>query len=339
MGWFDAARTAGTAGATRSAAATIPGGTNTIASTAGAQAQSGGAPTMPLEQAIQQYQQSHPYSPQSYLGLFDYLKQQGYQVERPTRAGGTMQSDDKLVGPDGKMYDLISGVDGANPSWSTPSHIPGEYWFNGQREQKPEELGPGGGMGNGWSLQGINGQSFSAPGLAAPFTERFQAPTGTDDPGFQFAMAQAQNGLERSAAARGTLLTGGTLKDLASYTTGAALQGYGQAWNRAKNVYDTNRGTYWGNQENAFGRLSGMANTGQNAASSYAANVGDMYQQGANANAATTAGQNQNWNNTFGTLAEMGTAIARDKWGRPKTPTGTPASAWTGDALPGGSYA
>lgn len=306
---------------------------NPAAQTAGAQATPGGSPSMPLEQAIQQYQQSHPYSPQSYLGLFDHLKQMGYQVERPTRAGGTMQSDDKLVGPDGKMYDLISGVDGANPTWSTPAHIPGEYWFNGQRVQKPEEVSPGMFGPDGYSLNGINGlSSFSAPGLAAPFTQQFQAPTGTDDPGFQFAMEQGQQGLERSAAARGTLLTGGTLKDLANYTTGAALQGYGDAWNRAKNVYDTNRGTFWGNQTNAFNKLSGLAGAGADAASSYAANTGNLYQQQGANNAQQTATQNQNWQNTFGNLADLGSGLTQDYLNRrkakPITTTGLGAENW-----------
>jgi hypothetical protein len=209
------------------------------------------------------------------------------------------------------MYDITVGVDGPNPTWAAPQHIPGEYWFNGKRVQNTAELGPGGG---GWDPNaGGPLSSFGAPGLAAPWTQEFQAPTGTDDPGYAWRVMQGQKGIENSAAAKGTLLTGGTLKDIMDYQTGAALQGYGETWNRAKNLYDTNRGTFWGNQDSAYDKLSGMANTGATAAGNYATGMANMTTAGANANAAATGANAANWQNTFGNLATLGTGIFQDQ--------------------------
>ena len=54
----------------------------------------------------------------------------------------------------------------------------------------------------------------------------------TQDPGIQFAQEQAQQAVERSAAARGGLLGGGTLRELTREATGLAGQQAGQAFNR-----------------------------------------------------------------------------------------------------------
>ena len=324
MGWFDdnapTAQPTGTAGMARSAAAPIPGGGNTIAQ----QTAGGGTGGEDPQAVFNELMAGKPITLETMQAIEPMLRQRtGAMLEYNARGNA---ADLKL--PSGQIVDVVSGLEGPEAQralqWDTSTGAPG-------------------GMADGYSLQGANGlASFSAPGLNAPYTQQFQAPTGTDDPGFQFAMEQGQEGLERSAAARGTLLTGGTLKDLAKYTTGMALQGYGDAWNRSKNVYDTNRGTFWGNQDRAYSKLSGAAGIGADAAGAYAANTGALAQQGANINATQTGVQNQNWQNTFGTLAEMGTAYAKDrlnkrKPGIPATPVPLPVS--RGDALPGGAYA
>jgi hypothetical protein len=65
------------------------------------------------------------------------------------------------------------------------------------------------------------------------------------DPGYQFAFDQGLQGLDRSAAARGSLYSGGHSADLIRYGQGMADQQYGQ-------FYD---------------RLMGLAGMGQNASS------------------------------------------------------------------------
>lgn len=104
------------------------------------------------------------------------------------------------------------------------------------------------------------------PGYTAPPTPTFtgHAPTPTPygdfagldpatfnrSPDSIYLQGQAQNALQRSAAARGTLLTGGLQKSLQSNAVGLAAQDFGNAYNRALSTYTTNRDT---NQQN-FGQ-------------------------------------------------------------------------------------
>ena len=93
----------------------------------------------------------------------------------------------------------------------------------------------GGGGGNLGSLG-------AAPTLELP---EFQAPTmeeALSDPGYQASLKQGQDLLEGSAAARGTLRTGGTLRDLVDYGQGAAAKQYGDVFNRSLQGYMTNTG-------------------------------------------------------------------------------------------------
>lgn len=68
-----------------------------------------------------------------------------------------------------------------------------------------------------------------ASGLNAP-QEKFQF--SEDDPSYQWRLQQGQQALERSAAGRGGLQSGATLKALTNYSQGAASQEYQAAFNR-----------------------------------------------------------------------------------------------------------
>lgn len=93
--------------------------------------------------------------------------------------------------------------------------------------------------------------------LLKPFSETdWQA-----DPGYQFRLDQGQQALERSAAARGGLLSGGALKDIDAYSQGLASQEYQNAYNRYNN-----------DQTTAYNRLAGVAGTGQTAINTIGAN-------------------------------------------------------------------
>ena len=85
-------------------------------------------------------------------------------------------------------------------------------------------------------------------------TAQFQAPNLIDDPGYQFRLSEGLKGIERSAAAKGTLLTGGTLKALAGYHQGLASQEYGNAWDRAMGQFTTNYGVRRGERGDLFDR-------------------------------------------------------------------------------------
>ena len=54
-----------------------------------------------------------------------------------------------------------------------------------------------------------------------------------NDPAFQFRLAEGQKAIERSAAARGGLVSGRTLKDVTRFSQGLASEEFGQAFNRA----------------------------------------------------------------------------------------------------------
>lgn len=92
--------------------------------------------------------------------------------------------------------------------------------------------------------------------------QQFDPSQLANDPGFQFRLSEGQKALERSAAARGGLNSGGFMKGLSRYSQGVASDEFGNAWNRHQAEYATRQG------ENAgrFNRLSGLAGMGQNAA-------------------------------------------------------------------------
>jgi hypothetical protein len=91
------------------------------------------------------------------------------------------------------------------------------------------------------------------------------------DPGYAFRMSEGMKGLERSAAARGGLLSGGTLKGIQRYGQDLASQEYTNAFNR----YQTERNA----RLNPLQSLAGVGQTATNqlgaAGQNYASNAGN----------------------------------------------------------------
>jgi hypothetical protein len=104
---------------------------------------------------------------------------------------------------------------------------------------------------------GINAFSNAiAPG--GSLTTQFTAPTAAQamaTPGLQFQMQQGNEAIERSAAAGGSLGSGGTAKALDQYSQGLASTYYQNAYNNALQSFQTNR-------NNQFQDLSTMAGIG-----------------------------------------------------------------------------
>lgn len=127
----------------------------------------------------------------------------------------------------------------------------------------------------------------------ADFSRDFTGADFTKDPGYDFRMQEGQKALERSAAARGGLQSGGTLK---------ALSRYGQDY--ASNEYQNAYTRFNADRDRRFGRLSSLAGVGQAANSAvgaagqnYATNAGNNMMGAANAQgAAGIAGANA-WGN------------------------------------------
>ena len=115
------------------------------------------------------------------------------------------------------------------------------------------------------------------------------------DPGYQFRQTEANKALERSAAARGGLFSGGTGRSLSRLNQDMASQEYGAAYNRAHTSHN-----------DQLNRLASMAGIGQNTAANlsqagqnYSGNMSNIYGQAANAQAAGYGAQAQNWGNVM----------------------------------------
>jgi hypothetical protein len=98
--------------------------------------------------------------------------------------------------------------------------------------------------------------------------DQFQA-----DPGYGFRLAQGQKALERSAAARGGLISGNTGGALQQFGQGLASQEYQNAFNR-----------YQAERQSRLGPLQSLAGVGQTsvnalgqAGQNYATNAGNAY--------------------------------------------------------------
>ena len=112
------------------------------------------------------------------------------------------------------------------------------------------------------SMFGLGGSQATPGGPASLFGFGTGGPTGqtaanatsalTQYPGYQFGLNQGVQALDRSAASRGLLLSGGQLKDAQAYGQGYAQQ---NGWQPYLNQLNTN-----------VSQLSGFAGLGQNAA-------------------------------------------------------------------------
>jgi hypothetical protein len=193
-------------------------------------------------------------SSQTLTGLAPYLQGAGWSLENPNAAGITS----KIIGPDGQIVRVGNMFDapGSQMSWGwTPQ--PTSRFQQGSAQGQP---GPGG-----------SSQNFM------------------DDPSYQFMRDQGLQALQRSAAAKGTLLTGGTLKGLQRY-----------AADYANNAY-----------QGAFDRNLGVANLGLRAAgslgelgSSYGRNAGNLFEDLGEAQASGTVGKTNQWLGALGGLSE-----------------------------------
>lgn len=131
------------------------------------------------------------------------------------------------------------------------------------------------------------------------FQHSFNMSDFQKDPGYDFRMQQGQQAIERSAAARGGLNSGATMKALDRYSQGAASDEYQNAYNR-----------YSSDQTNRFNRLSSIAGLGQTAnantgaaGTATAAAIGQNNMGAANAQAAAGMATSNAYGNALNTGA------------------------------------
>jgi hypothetical protein len=156
----------------------------------------------------------------------------------------------------------------------------------GMGGQNPAAGGTTTGAGQTLSIPGVSG-SVSIPGVTSTTGTaatnlgaygslmqgygggQFQAPTAAQaeaTPGYQFGLQQGENAQQSSAAAQGSLLTGGTQTALNQYAQNYADTNYNNTYNQALGTYQTNYNTWANQQANEYNRLSAQAGMGQTTA-------------------------------------------------------------------------
>jgi hypothetical protein len=150
-------------------------------------------------------------------------------------------------------------------------------------------------------LLGIGGDASAAGygSLAKPFSQ-------TDfeqDPGYAFRQAEGMRALERSASARGNLLSGGTLRGIQRFGQDLASQEYGNAFNR----YQIERNA-------RLNPLQSLMGAGQSATNVMTGNIGQSSQNEQanlmNAGQARASGYVGQANALSGALGSIGQAAA-----------------------------
>jgi hypothetical protein len=134
----------------------------------------------------------------------------------------------------------------------------------------------------------------------------FGMPQFEADPGYSFRMSEGLKALERSAASRGILSSGQTLKDITRFGQDAASQEYQNAFQR-----------YLLERQQKLQPLEYRIGLGQAAASGQAANVGstatnvgNLTTSLGNIRSAGTMGQANAYNNMLGNIAGVATDAA-----------------------------
>jgi len=151
-------------------------------------------------------------------------------------------------------------------------------------------------------LRALNQLNEQMPDLNKSFSMAdYQA-----DPGFDFRMAEGSKAIERSAAARGGLNSGATMKSLTRFAQGTASDEYGRAYDRFNN-----------DRTNRFNKLSSLSGVGQVANSEMAVggrnygNQATQIQQGiGNARAGGIIGQYDAINHTMDQAAKYGAMMS-----------------------------
>jgi hypothetical protein len=163
---------------------------------------------------------------------------------------------------------------------------------------------------------GVNALSRMQGGeFAQPAAFKFGAGDYQADPGYAFRLTEGQKALDRQAAARGGLISGGALKAATRYGQEMGSQEYQNAYNRALTGYNTDVAR----SDTGYNRLASLAGVGQTSTDkigaagqamtsgisgslgAYGNAASDAYQGAANARASGYVGQANAINQGLGT--------------------------------------
>lgn len=167
--------------------------------------------------------------------------------------------------------------------------------------------------------------------FAQPTAFSFGAGDYQADPGYAFRLAEGQKALDRQAAARGGLISGGALKAAQRYGQDMGSQEFGNAYQRALDMYNSRVAR----SNTGYNRLAGLADVGQTAGTQidtagqkYSTNAGNlMTNQGYNTGNAMLAGERarQSFYGNIGTaLGSGGFNNMFGNYGRSEGPVSMP---------------
>jgi hypothetical protein len=134
-----------------------------------------------------------------------------------------------------------------------------------------------------------------APGYGTLMRD-FSMKDYTADPGYAFRLSEGTKALERTAAARGGLLSGSTLRGAQRFGQDLASQEYQNAFNR----YQINRGNKLTPLQSLLGSGQSATNVLGSAGQNYATQAGENYMGAANARASGYVGSANALSNAFG---------------------------------------
>jgi len=145
-----------------------------------------------------------------------------------------------------------------------------------------------------WRQAGINALGVMQRTAGnVPGAFKFGAGDYQADPGYAFRLSEGQKALDRSAAARGGLISGGALKAATRFGQDMGSQEYQNAYNRALTGYNTGVAS----ENQLYNRQAGLAGIGQTATNlvgqagqNYATNAGNLMTGSAAAQAAGQVG-------------------------------------------------
>lgn len=192
---------------------------------------------------MQQFNDAWLASP--YPGTVEGLKQFYASDPKYAAAGITLggSKGDKVYGPGGAY-------------WGDAVIAAGE---GGKGKSGLSGPGPGGG-----STLGSLGYAFGSS--MAPWTEQFQKPDPQqilNDPYYQFQLGEGMRALQNSAAAKGTLLTGGTIKGAEQFGQGLASSFGDKAYDRGLGEYLLRRENFYQGQDRPFDKNIRLADLGK----------------------------------------------------------------------------
>jgi hypothetical protein len=256
--------------------------------------------------------------------------ERGVELQEPFRQAG-LQGQNRLL--------TYLGI-GGTPQYDDTAYNRALADYNASLSRlDPSQFTTGGGGGGMVSTGGDGGMEYyqegtggtfdqgaydaARAGLVAPNREQFRLTSGDvndpnfgkyataeytpemfakgQDPGYQFRLKEGMRALENSAAARGGLLSGGTLKGIQRYGQDMGSQEYQNAFNR----YQAERAGTLNPYQSLAGVGQSTANTLGTMGMNYANQAGEAYQGAANARASGYVGASNAINQGIGGISNM----------------------------------